>query len=285
MNIPLIKIEGGLQQWMINHGSKIIAIIILTWILLKFMNGILAKIIRKTIPRGSFSSAGEEEKRENTLIKISQNFFSILIWVVSIVAIMNEFGIPIAPLITGAGILGVAIGFGSQSLVKDVITGLFIIAENQYRIGDYICIGDYCGTVEDMTLRITKLRHRDGTIHYVPNSQIKIASNKSKDYSKVDFKIGVGYDTDIDKLEEIINKVGQDLASEPAYSKFIIDAPKFLRIDNFGDYSINVHITGKVLPKKQYIVTGEMRRRIKKLFEQHGIEIPYPTRVIYSVEK
>lgn len=285
MNIPLIKIEGGLQQWMINHGPKIIAIIILTWILLKFMNGILAKIIRKTIPRGSFSSAGEEEKRENTLIKISQNFFSILIWVVSIVAIMNEFGIPIAPLITGAGILGVAIGFGSQSLVKDVITGLFIIAENQYRIGDYICIGDYCGTVEDMTLRITKLRHRDGTIHYVPNSQIKIASNKSKDYSKVDFKISVGYDTDIDKLEEIINKVGQDLASEPAYSKFIIDAPKFLRIDNFGDYSINVHITGKVLPKKQYIVTGEMRRRIKKLFEQHGIEIPYPTRVIHSVEK
>ena len=285
MNISLLNIVVELQGWIINHGPKIITIVVLTWILLKFMNTVLSKLIRKTIPRGSFSTAGEEEKRENTLIKISQNFFSILVWVVAIIAIMSEFGIPIAPLITGAGILGVAVGFGSQSLVKDVITGLFIIAENQYRIGDYICIGDYCGTVEDMTLRITKLRHRNGTIHYVPNSQIKIASNKSKDYSKVDFKIGVGYNTNIDKLEKIINKVGQELAAEPAYSKFIIDAPKFLRIDDFGDYSINVHINGKVLPKKQYIVTGEMRRRIKKLFEQHGIEIPYPTRVIHNVEK
>ncbi len=285
MNISLFNTITEMQDWIVNHAPRIITIIILTWILLKFMNTILAKLIRKAIPRGSFSSANEEEKRENTLIKISQNFFSILVWVLAIGSILTEFGIPVAPLITGAGILGVAVGFGSQSLVKDIITGLFIIAENQYRIGDYICIGDYCGTVEDMTLRITKLRHRDGTIHYVPNSQIKIASNKSKDYSKVDFKIGVGYRTDIDLLENIINKVGQDVSADPKFKDYIIEAPKFLRIDDFGDYSIHVHIIGKVLPKKQYIVTGEMRRRIKKLFEQHGIEIPYPTRVIHNVGK
>ena len=285
MNIEILTLIENIKIWAIDHGLRIVAIVIITWLLLKFMNSILAKFIRKVIPRGSFSTKNEEEKRENTLIKISQNFFGILVWVLAIGLILSEFGVPVAPLITGAGILGVAVGFGSQSLVKDIITGLFIIAENQYRIGDYICVDKYCGTVEDMTLRITKLRHRDGTIHYVPNSQIKVASNKSKDYSKVDFKIGVGYNTDIDLLEKVINDVGENLAKDQQFKDYIIEAPRFLRIDDFGDYSINVHILGKTLPKKQYIVTGEMRRRLKTMFEKHGIEIPYPTRVIHNVGK
>jgi small conductance mechanosensitive channel len=283
MNISVFNILNTLKEWLFEHGPKVILIIIITWVLLKFMNKILDKIIRKAIPQGSFSSVDEEKKREDTLIKISQNFFSILVWIVAIVAIVSEFGIPVAPLITGAGILGVAVGFGSQSLVKDIITGLFIIAENQYRIGDFVCIGDYCGTVEDMTLRVTKLRNFDGTIYYIPNSEIKIASNKSKDYSKVNFTIGVGYDTDIDKLEEIINKVGDDLSKDEKYSDFILEAPHFLRIDDFGDYSINIRIIGKVKPSKQFIVTGEMRHRLKKIFEEKGIEIPYPTRVIRNM--
>ena len=278
-NIELLK------GWFIQHGPRILLIIVVTWILLKFMNRILTKLIRKAVRRKSYYSEIEEKKREDTLIKISQNFFNILLWVMAFAAILTEFGIPVAPLITGAGILGVAVGFGSQSLVKDFITGLFIIAENQYRIGDYICIDKYCGTVEDITLRLTKLRNIDGTIHYIPNSEIKIASNKSKDYSNVDLKIGVAYNTDIDKLEEIINKAGKTLAEDPRFKNDIIEAPHFLRIDGFGDYAINVHIIGKVLPKKQYLITGELRRIIKKFFEEYHIEIPYPTHVIHKADK
>lgn len=284
MNILFFNIIFFIKDWLTLHGLKLLVIIIIAWVLLKFLNRILDKFIRKAVLKSSYTTEIEEKKREDTLIKISHGFFGIMIWVTVIISILAEFGVPVGALITGAGILGVAVGFGSQSLVKDVITGLFIIAENQYRIGDYVCIGSYCGTVEDMTLRITKLREINGTIHYIPNSEIKVASNKSKDFSKVDFKIGVGYNTDIDKLEGIINSVGTKLAEDPKFSDDILEAPHFLRIDDFGDSSIVIHIIGKVLPKKQYNITGEMRRRLKTIFEEHGIEIPYPTRVVYNVK-
>ncbi len=283
MNIFFLRVFNLLVTWITVHGLKLLVIVLIAWLLLKFLNRILDKFIRKAVLRSSYTTAIEERKREDTLIKISHSFFGIVIWVTAIITILSEFSVPVGGLITGAGILGVAVGFGSQSLVKDIITGLFILAENQYRIGDYICVDNYCGTVEDMTLRITKLREINGTIHYVPNGEIKVASNKSKDFSKVDFKIGVGYNTDIDKLERIINEVGIEISEDPKFSSDILESPHFLRVDDFGDSSIVIHISGKVLPKTQYGITGEMRRRLKLIFEEHGIEIPYPTRIVHNV--
>ena len=178
-----------------------------------------------------------------------------------------------------------AVGFGAQSLVRDFITGLFIVTENQFRIGDVVCIGDYCGVVEDMTLRITKLREMDGTIHYIPNSEIRVASNKSKDFSKIDIKIGVAYHTDIDHLEEVINSIGEEIKKHQEYGKFVIEVPHFLRIDEFGDSAIIVRIIGTVYPKKQYLIEGELNRIIKQRFEEEGIEIPYPTRTVVLQNK
>lgn len=282
MNINITKIVLSSKEWLFSHGFTILIILISTWVLSRFLKNIVTKVVRRMIPRHAFASPSEEKKREDTLITIIKNFLGIFIWIAAVLGILYEIGVPIAPLLTGAGILGVAVGFGSQSLVKDVITGLFIIAENQFRINDYVCVGDYCGTVEGMTLRVTRLRHIDGTIHYIPNGEIKIASNKSKDYSKVDLKIGVGYDTDMEKLETIINQVGADLALDPAFKDLIIEAPAFLRIDDFLDSSISVHISGVVQPKQQYLVNGELRHRLKKIFEEKGIEIPYPTRVVHN---
>ena len=285
MNEQFENIINIVIKWFGNDGLVIVIIIIGTWIISRFINKAIMRIIRKAIPHSSFTSETEEQKREDTLIKISQNFFGIFIWIVALVGVLEILGVPIAPLITGAGIIGVAVGFGSQSLVRDIITGLFIIAENQFRIGDFVSIGEYSGTVEDMTLRVTKLRQIDGTIHYIPNGEIKVASNKSKDYSKVDLKIGVGYNTNLDQLEDIINKVGIEITEDPEFGIHIIETPKFLRIDDFLDSSISVHISGKVYPKKQYLINGEMRRRLKKIFNQEGIEIPYPTRIVYTLPK
>lgn len=268
------------QNWLTSHGLHIFLIVISTWFTLHFLNRILAKVIRKVIPRGSFTSRTEEKKREDTLIKISQNTLGIFIWVAALLGVLHELGVPVAPLVTGAGILGVAIGFGSQSLVRDIITGLFIIAENQFRINDYVCLGEYCGTVEDMTLRVTKLRENDGTIHYVPNGEIKIASNKSKDFSKVNFTISVGYNSDINKLENLINLIGIEISEDPIFQDLVIEAPHFLRVDNFHDHAVSVRIVGKVYPKKQYIVTGEMRKRLQKIFQNSFIDIPYQTHII-----
>jgi len=282
MYTTIIKILGNTQTWLFEHGPKVLLILALTWFALFSVKQVISKVIRRIIPRGSFASDEAEKKREDTLIKISKNFLKITIWVVAIIAILSELGVPVAPLITGAGILGIGLGFGSQFLVRDIITGLFIIAENQFRMGDYICVGEYCGTVEDMTLRVTKLRGFDGSIHYVPNGEIKVASNKSKNYSTLDFKIGVAYDTDIDKLESLINSIGQELADDAVLGQHIIETPQFLRIDDFLDSSINIHILGRVQPREQFLIKGEFRKRLNSAFKKEGIEIPYPTRVVHT---
>ncbi|MCI5050822.1 MAG: mechanosensitive ion channel family protein [Candidatus Pacebacteria bacterium] len=287
MNTDINSLMTVVVNWFQENALYIVAVFAVTWILSKFTGSIIRSLVRKIVPRGSFVSALEEKKREDTLIKILQSFFSLFIWIVAFLVALHIGGVPVAPLLTGAGILGVAIGFGSQSLVKDVITGLFIIAENQFRIGDVISVDandHYYGTVEGMTLRVTKLRQLDGTIHYIPNGEIKIASNKSKDYSMVDLKINVGYDTKIDHVQQIVDTVGDELYNDPEFKHLMIEAPSFLRVDALSDYAITVRINGKVYPKQQYEVAGEMRKRLKKAFEANEIEIPYPTRVIHNVE-
>ena len=282
------RIESILNDsllWLLNHGVEVILVVVVTWIISRFLNVIVTRVVRRLVPKASFALESEEKKREDTLISIIQGFFSIFIWIGALFFILDRLGIPVVPLLTGAGILGVAIGFGSQSLVRDVITGIFIIAENQFRIGDVIAVGSYIGTVEGMTLRVTKLRQIDGTIHYIPNGEIKVASNKSKDYSMVDLKVNVGYDTKIDHLEEVINEVGESLAKDPEFMDHIIEPPQFLRIDDLSDYAITARILGKVYPKQQYLIAGELRKRLKKVFEKHDIDIPYPTSVIHNINE
>jgi len=286
MNSSMENISIDIVNWFQDQGPIILFVFIGTWVISKFINKLITRVIRKVVPRGFFVSEMEEKKRENTLINITQNFLGIFIWIVAFLVALHIAGVPIAPLLTGAGILGVAIGFGSQSLVKDLINGLFIIVENQFRIGDVVYVDhDHYGTVEGMTLRVTRLRQLDGTIHYVPNGEIKIASNRSKDYSMVDLKINVGYNTKIDHLKEVIDEVGEELMNDPEFSQHIIEQPKFLRIDDLSDYAITARILAKVYPKEQYLISGELRKRLKKAFEEKEIDIPYPTRVIYNIEK
>jgi small conductance mechanosensitive channel len=257
MNSSMENISIDIVNWFQDQGPIILFVFIGTWVISKFINKLITRVIRKVVPRGFFVSEMEEKKRENTLINITQNFLGIFIWIVAFLVALHIAGVPIAPLLTGAGILGVAIGFGSQSLVKDLINGLFIIVENQFRIGDVVYVDhDHYGTVEGMTLRVTRLRQLDGTIHYVPNGEIKIASNKSKDYSMVDLKINVGYNTKIDHLKEVIDEVGEELMNDPEFSQHIIEQPKFLRIDDLSDYAITARILAKVYPKEQYLISG-----------------------------
>ncbi len=269
--------------WLQEDGIHVFSILLITWLISKVLHVLVSKAVRRLVPGDSFHLPSEEEKRENTLISIIQGFLSIFIWVAAFVYILYKFGVPIAPLVTGAGIVGVALGFGSQSLVRDIIAGIFIIAENQFRIGDVVDLGGYTGTVEGMTLRVTRLRQLDGTIHFVPNGEIKIASNKSKDYSMVDLKVHVGYNTEIDFLEQVINDVGLTLSLDENFKDHIIEPPQFLRIDDLSDYSVTVRILGKVYPKHQFLVAGELRKRLKQAFEKNNIDIPYPTRIVHNI--
>jgi len=267
--------ENFLQNiiaWVITHGIKIFGILIIACLI----NRLGGKVIERAIRKGVRDTTKEAtEKRQNTLIGVFTGALKIAVWLMAIMMILPELGINIGPILAGAGILGVALGFGAQYMIRDFLAGLFIIIENQYREGDVVCLDGTCGLVEDIALRKTILRDLDGIVHHVPNGEIKKASNLSKKFARVNLNIGVAYKEDLNKVIEVVNKVGKELAEDPEWEESIIKLPQFLRIDDFGESAIIIKILGETKPLKQWDVTGELRKRIKIAFDKEGIEIPF----------
>lgn len=266
--------------WFQTHGLKVIILLILGYVIYKISNPIIKKIVVRAVIHNDRLSIEEEEKREKTLIRIFVGTIKTVIVIVFGLMILSELGINIGPLIAGAGIVGLAVGFGAQYLVRDIITGLFIILENQYRVGDVVTIAGIAGAVEDITLRVTILRDMDGTVHHVPHGEIKTVSNKAKGFSKVNLNVGVDYDSDIEKVIEVVNAVGLDIANDPEFKDEVIEAPAFVRINEFADSAIIIKISAEVKPLKQWEVAGELRKRLKIAFDKNGIEIPFPQMVM-----
>lgn len=271
------------KPWFIDHGLRILVILILALVVKKITSYFIEKAVKKII-RGDNISKEAEEKRENTIIRIFDGTFGIVLWIVVLLMILSEFGVDIAPLIAGAGIIGLAVGFGGQYLIKDIFTGLFIILENQYRVGDIVSIGGQGGVVEDISLRVTVIRDLDGTQHYIPHGEIGVVSNKSKVFSRVNLNIGVAYEANIDKVKEVIDRVGIELSEDEAFKPYIIEAPKFLRVNEFADSSVVLKVLGETVPGKQWEIAGEYRKRLKEAFDKEGIEIPFPQMVISKKE-
>jgi len=276
------QIIEQISPWFLNHGFKIIAIILIALIVRRFGGLLIEKLIRKMVVSSRFSSKESEKKREDTLIRIFSVSISILVWGLALLMVLQELGVAIGPLLAAAGIAGLAFGFGGQYLIRDLISGLFIIMENQYRIDDVVCFGETCGLVEDISLRMTTLRDLDGTVHHVPHGEIKTVSNLSKTFARVNMNIGISYSTNLEQVISVVNKVGIELTSDPDWKDKIIKAPQFLRVEDFADSAIMIKILGDTQPLKQWEVAGELRKRIKIAFDKEGIEIPYPQRVIHQ---
>lgn len=267
--------------WVLTSGIKIIFIIIGTIILNKIVVGFIQKAVRIAVRPDGISSQEAEEKRENTLIQIFTTTARIGLIIVTSLMVLEEFGVEIAPILAAAGIVGLAFGFGGQYLIRDIISGLFIILENQYRIGDVVSFDNASGTVQEISLRKTTLRDLDGTVHHIPHGEIKKVSNLSKDFSRINLDIGVSYNTNLEQVIGIINQVGTALATDPAWQQSILLPPQFLRVNDFADSAIMLKILGETLPSKQWEVTGELRKRLKVAFDQEGIEIPFPQLVLH----
>ena len=246
---------------------------------------IIEKAIRKAIQSDKYASAKAEKMREDTLISILNAIFKVAVWVFGSMIILSQLGISIGPLIAGASIAGIAIGFGAQAVVKDFVSGIFIILENQYRVGDGIEIGGVKGNVEEITIRQTILRGSDGSKHYIPNGQIGIATNLTMDYSNLILNMDIAYEADIEQVKKVIGQVGQKLSQDPKFKKQIVEPPRFSRLQDFGAHAIIVRIVGKLKPGTQWQIAGEMRLRLKEAFDKHGIEIPYQQLVIHQAEK
>jgi len=274
----------NVTPWLLDHGIKIFVIIIVAQLIRRFGRIFIEKLIRKIVVSGHFLSKKSEKMREDTLIRIFSGSLSILIWILAFLMVLQEVGFAIGPILAAAGIAGLAFGFGGQYLIRDLISGLFIIMENQYRVGDVVCFDGTCGLVEDISLRMTTLRDLDGIVHHVPHGEIKRVSNLSKYFARVNLNIGISYNSNLEQVISVVNKVGQELANDPAWKEFILKPPQFLRVDDFGDSAITIKILGETKPLKQWDVTGELRKRIKIAFDREGIEIPFPQRVIHQAK-
>ena len=266
------------------HGLRIIIVIVAIYVGLRIFERMIGPVIRTAVSAQlEGQPQGEVDKRADTLSHVIYRTVWFVAMLVGLLTILPELGINISALLAGAGLIGLAVGFGAQSLVKDVISGLFILVENQYSKGDVVNIAGIGGLVDDVNLRRTLLRDLDGAVHTVPNGEIGVASNLTRSWSRVNLIVAVSYGDDLDHVFEVINRVGKELAEDPEWSKDIIEAPKALGVENFGDSGIDIRILGDTQPIRQWDVMRQLRLRLKKAFDAEGIEIPFPHRTLVTV--
>jgi len=275
-----------IQEWLLSNGIVILAYIIIAYFIYRLVKLFIPKLIARFVRakgKGRHSKSWFE-KRTKTLANLTTWTLGLLIGIIVLFMILSEVGVDITPLLASAGVAGIAIGFGAQSLIKDFVSGIFISLEDQYNAGDVVKVAGIAGTVEEVTLRRTVLRDLDGILHTVPNGEITTASNYTRDWSRVNLDISVGYGEDMDRVFTVINRVGKELAADEYFSKLIKTPPQALRVQNFGDSGIDIRILGDVRPMMQWEVTGELRKRLKKAFDEEGIEIPWPHIKLYFGE-
>lgn len=284
------------DEWMTEHGlgwlvsermvetvSIVIGAVIVYYLGRMFITWAIRYAIHSTAKHRSWHRK-DIEKRENTLTQLIRSFWRITIiaYIAAMVA-SKLFYFDLSPLFASAGIIGVALGFGAQSLVKDFLAGIFIIAENQYRVGDVVDVMGASGTVERVGTRSTVLRDADGNVHYLPNGTIQHVINKTMGYSMSRFTLQLDPSTDISRAADIINETGQRLSKERPWDKKIIEPPKFVSVGDITGRSVELIVAGKVQPSDQWAVTSEMRRRLLKEFEKQEIELAViPTAITHK---
>ncbi|MDD4876931.1 MAG: mechanosensitive ion channel family protein [Dehalococcoidales bacterium] len=272
-----------ITDWLLQHGIRILIILIIGIILWFVFKKLIPPLVQRTVAttKETESEAGIE-KRTKTLTSVLMGVARILLATIIIFMILSELDIPIVPALTGLGIAGVAFGFGAQYMVRDLIAGTFILMENQYRVGDVARVADVSGLVEEVNLRKTVLRDLDGIVHHVPNGEIRVTSNFTRHWARAHMNISVAYKEDLDKVMSILKQIWEETAQDPNWGQFMISkTPSFLRVNDFGDSGISIKLAGETIPIKQWDVMAELRRRIKRTFDEQGIEIPWPHTKVY----
>ncbi len=268
-------------DWLQLHGLRILVIILIGVGLYFGVNRVIPVILRRNVVRTKGESKEGAQRRADTLGQVFTGAAKFIIITMVAFMILSEVDIDIRPILASMGIAGIAVGFGAQYLVRDLIAGFFVIMENQYRVGDVAKIANIAGLVESISLRKTILRDLDGIVHHVPNGEVRVASNYSRHFSRVNLDISVAYGTNLNHAIEVINRVGHELAVDENWSSLIKTEPQVLRVNNLGASGIDIKVLGEVKPLQQWAVTGELRKRIKEAFDEEKIEIPWPHTKVY----
>ena len=268
-----------IAAWTFASGLRVILILLLAYALIRTIR-LLVSRFEHDLNRGTGLDALERAKRARTLGSVINKAASVFIAGIAVLMVLREFHVDIAPVLTGAGIAGLAIGFGAQTLVRDIISGFFLILEDQVRVGDVAAINGTGGLVEELNLRTIVLRDIEGTVHVFPNGSITTLANRSKDFSYYVIDLPITYREDPDRVAALLRQIGAELQADSAFGPFILEPIEVLGVDAFADWSVQIKARIKTMPLKQWVVGRELRRRIRKTFEDEHIEIPFPERVV-----
>ncbi|MDO8631997.1 MAG: mechanosensitive ion channel [Phycisphaerales bacterium] len=269
-------------QWLIDHGPRIVFTLVATIFLLWLSKVLEHRLVLLIARHGATGNLEDRENRARTLVGVVRNATTVLLITGASLTIVAEFGVNIIPWVGAAGVVGLAVAFGAQNLIRDYFSGFMILMENQYTISDTVRIGDICGQVERITLRITVLRDLKGTLHFVPHGQINTVSNLTHGWSRVLFDVGVAYKEDVDHVMKVLLDLARDMRRDPVFGDLILDEPEMLGVNAFDDSAVKIRFVLKTRPLKRWIVKRELNRRIKKKFDELRIEIPFPHRVVFQ---
>lgn len=253
--------------------ARVLLILLLAAIALRLIPRLISRLRRALQER---QDSAEDARRIHTLSRVIRYVVTVAVTVVTGIVILGEFGISVAPILGAAGVVGIALGFGAQSLVKDYFAGFFLLLENQIRIGDVVEAGGKAGVVEELTLRYLRLRDYEGSVHYIPNGAISVVTNKSLGFAYAVIDAGIAYGEDIDRAIAVMRRVGEELRQDAAFSAKILDAMEVAGVDRWADSAVVIRCRFKVVPLEQWNVRRECLRRLKMAFDREGIEIPFP---------
>ena len=277
---PRAGVEGrAMVQWIFGSGLRVALIALFAYALVR-ATILLVKRFEYELTTGTGLDALERAKRARTLGAVVSKVASALIIGIAVLMVLREFRLDIAPVLTGAGIAGLAVGFGAQTLVRDIISGFFLILEDQVRVGDVAAINGTGGLVEELNLRTIVLRDLEGTVHVFPNGAINTLANRSKDFSYYVIDLGLSYREDVDRVIALLKEVGAGMQQDPHFGPSILEPIEVLGVDSFTERSVTLKLRIKTMPLKQWDVGRELRKRIRQAFDRHGIAIPFPEHVV-----
>ncbi len=267
-----------LRAWAAAHAPsfvRVVLILVLAWIAHHMLRTLIRRIER-VADDGDAATVSESEQRARTLGRVLRQATFVVVLSTTAMLVLGELGIDMKPILAGAGILGLAIGFGAQALVKDVITGFFILLENQIRVGDFVTAAGCSGQVEAVNLRTTVLRDVDGKTHIIPNSAITVVTNATRDWSRALLDVAVAYREDTDRCLAVLREVGASIEQDPLLGRKLLGPFEYPGVQALSDSAVVLRVVVKTLPQEGIAVQRELRRRVKRAFDEHGIEIPFP---------
>jgi small-conductance mechanosensitive channel len=268
-----------ISAWTFTSGLRVILVLIIAYALVRTV-GLIVRRFEHELNRGTTLDALERAKRARTLGSVINKVAAGLIVGIATLMVLNELHVNISPVLTGAGIVGLAVGFGAQTLVRDIISGFFLILEDQVRVGDVAAINGTGGLVEELNLRTIVLRDVEGTVHVFPNGSITTLANRSKDFSYYVIDLPLAYKEDPDRAAALVRKIGEELKADPAFGPSILEPIEVMGVDAFGEKAVVLKVRIKTVPLKQWEVGRELRRRLKKAFDDGGIVLAFPERVV-----